>query len=52
MPCPECAAPTYPGARFCHLCGSPLDTPIDDLKAGDRRIITALFADLVDAQQA
>jgi len=51
MPCPECAAPTNPGARFCHLCGSPLDTPIDDLKAGDRRIITALFADLVGYTQ-
>ena len=47
MPCPDCAAPTNPGARFCHLCSRRLDTPIDDLKAGDRRVVSALFADLV-----
>ena len=51
MLCPECAAPTNPGARFCHLCGTRLDTPIDDLKAGDRRVVTALFADLVGYTQ-
>ncbi len=47
MLCPQCAAPASPGARFCHLCGTPLAAPLDDLKAGDRRVITALFADLV-----
>lgn len=47
MPCPVCTAPTNPGARFCHVCGTQLDTPLDDLKAGDRRVVTALFADLV-----
>jgi adenylate cyclase len=51
MPCPECAAPTNPGARFCHVCGSQLDTPFDDLKVGDRRVVTALFADLVGYTQ-
>ena len=47
MLCPECAAPTSPGARFCHVCGTQLVAPLDHLKAGDRRVVTALFADLV-----
>jgi adenylate cyclase len=47
MLCPECGVPTNPGARFCHLCGAPLNTPVDNLKVGDRRVVTALFADLV-----
>ena len=47
MPCPDCATPTAPGARFCHQCGRRLDTLADGLKAGDRRVISALFADLV-----
>jgi len=47
MPCPDCAAPIVTGARFCHQCGRRLDTIADGLKAGDRRVITALFADLV-----
>lgn len=47
MPCPECATPTAPGARFCSNCGRRLDTIADGLKAGDRRVVTALFADLV-----
>ena len=51
MPCPGCAAPTNPGARFCYLCGRRLDTPMDDLKVGDRRVVTALFADLVGYTQ-
>lgn len=47
MPCPDCATPTAPGARFCHHCGRRLDTLADGLKAGDRRVVSALFADLV-----
>jgi class 3 adenylate cyclase len=47
MPCPDCATPTAPGARFCHNCGRRLDTVADGLKAGDRRVVSALFADLV-----
>ncbi len=47
MPCPDCSTPTAPGARFCHQCGRRLDTLADGLKAGDRRVVTALFADLV-----
>jgi len=47
MPCPDCAIPTAPGARFCHNCGRRLDTIADGLKVGDRRVVTALFADLV-----
>jgi adenylate cyclase len=47
MPCPDCATPTAPGARFCHNCGRRLDALADGLKAGDRRVVSALFADLV-----
>src|SRR5664280_153944 len=51
MPCPECGTPTAPGARFCHNCGKRLETATDGLKAGDRRVVTALFADLVGYTQ-
>lgn len=47
MPCPDCATPTVPGALFCHHCGRCLDTLADGLKVGDRRVVSALFADLV-----
>jgi class 3 adenylate cyclase len=55
--CGACGAPTRPSARFCDQCGTPLDAtgeadratrPREDVEAGDRRIVTALFADLVD----
>lgn len=47
MHCPECGAPTAPGARFCHNCGKRLKSATDGLEVGDRRVVTALFADLV-----
>jgi class 3 adenylate cyclase len=47
MPCPDCATPTAPGALFCHHCGRRLEALADGLRVGDRRVITALFADLV-----
>ena len=47
MPCPDCATPTAPGARFCHHCGTRLETLASGLKIGDRRVVTAVFADLV-----
>jgi class 3 adenylate cyclase len=47
MPCPECGTPTTPGAHFCHNCGRRLESATDGLKVGDRRVVTALFADLV-----
>ncbi len=58
MRCRSCGAATRPTARFCDQCGSQLDDVRPALKrppaipgdgeAGDRRIVTALFADLVD----
>ncbi len=57
MRCGVCGAPTRPSARFCDQCGAPLDAtggadratrPREDVESGDRRIVTALFADLVD----
>ena len=47
MSCPDCSTPRAPGARFCHQCGRKLDAPAAALKVGDRRVVTALFADLV-----
>jgi adenylate cyclase len=56
--CRACGAATRPTARFCDQCGSQLDDirPAaarpraipGDAEPGDRRIVTALFADLVD----
>ncbi len=56
MRCRTCGAATRRAARFCDQCGSPLadalagtpraQAPQDE--RGDRRIVTALFADLVD----
>ena len=57
MRCGACGAPTRPTARFCDQCGAALvgssrgeraERPREDIEAGDRRIVTALFADLVD----
>jgi len=42
-PCPFCAAPLSPGARFCSSCGNPVTVALNE----ERRIVTVLFADLV-----
>lgn len=45
MICSACRASLAPGARFCTQCGIPVRT--DAISAGaDRRVVTALFADL------
>jgi adenylate cyclase len=51
--CPSCGARGAPDARFCDRCGTALPETTADLAGpspadGDRRIVTALFADLVD----
>jgi len=60
--CTACGAPGAPNARFCDQCGAPrepvaresaarardLASPPPELPTGDRRIVSALFADLVD----
>ncbi|MDF2734680.1 MAG: family ATPase [Chloroflexota bacterium] len=59
MRCASCGAQGAEHARFCDRCGSPFDAALtrDSRRlagkppaeaAGDRRIVTALFADLVD----
>ena len=58
MLCDSCGATVGPTARFCEQCGSPLPAsattvPNDGgsprpLTDGDRRVVTALFADIVD----
>lgn len=58
MTCASCGAAVPSDARFCHRCGVPTATP-DGARPtgasvpaatseGDRRVVTALFADLVD----
>jgi adenylate cyclase len=56
--CRACGAATRPTARFCDQCGTQLTDPRvgsrraatgpSSAEPGDRRIVTALFADLVD----
>ena len=58
MGCTTCGAIPAPGARFCDRCGERLATADERAAAasaaawspddGDRRIVSALFADLVD----
>ena len=58
MRCQTCGAATRRGAKFCDQCGSQLPDLVvarrrsgrgaTDVEPGDRRIVTALFADLVD----
>jgi adenylate cyclase len=57
MPCPACGARSAPSAQFCARCGSRLPPSeskgrrrkrLDHEFRGDRRVVTALFADLVD----
>lgn len=47
-PCPRCAAPTPPGARFCPQCGTALaQAPAVPASApAERRVVAILFADL------
>ena len=46
MDCPVCGHPLPPGARFCPNCGAVVATP---LGTEERKMITVLFADLVDS---
>ena len=58
MRCQTCGAATRRGAKFCDQCGSQLPAlevarrrsgpGATEVEPGDRRIVTALFADLVD----
>jgi class 3 adenylate cyclase/tetratricopeptide (TPR) repeat protein len=41
--CPRCATPNAEGARFCSNCGASLVARVD---VQERRVVTALFADL------
>lgn len=48
--CPECRAQTPAGARFCPSCGGSLPTAVDPAGAfEERRLVTAVFCDLVDS---
>jgi class 3 adenylate cyclase/tetratricopeptide (TPR) repeat protein len=45
--CPSCGAENPQGFNFCGRCGSPLDTAPARPVAEERKIVTALFCDLV-----
>ncbi len=47
MPCPDCGTTRTAGARFCHYCGRRFEGLSEGLRIGDRRVVTALFADMV-----
>ncbi len=50
--CPKCAEELPGGARFCAFCGVPLEVAVARVSARDeRRVITALFADLAGSTQ-
>jgi class 3 adenylate cyclase/tetratricopeptide (TPR) repeat protein len=44
--CPNCGAQNPEQARFCTACGTPLDS-----LGEERRLVTALFADVADVQR-
>ena len=44
--CPNCGAQNPEQARFCTACGTPLDS-----LGEERRLVTAVFADIVDVQR-
>ena len=46
MPCAVCGQPLQPGARFCSNCGAVVGTL---LGTQERKIVTVLFADIVDS---
>ncbi|HEX2024785.1 MAG TPA: adenylate/guanylate cyclase domain-containing protein [Actinomycetota bacterium] len=45
--CPRCQNENPQGARFCSACGARLDTPAGGARE-ERKVVTVLFADLVD----
>ena len=48
MRCPACGVPNGHGARFCNQCGTRLRSRGRATPGADRRVVSALFADLVD----
>lgn len=48
MHCPACGARNSVAARFCDQCGTRLGAELGHVQPGDRRVVTVLFADLVD----
>ena len=47
MSCPRCQVTSPEGAKFCLNCGTPLEAPRP--VEGERKFVTALFADVVDS---
>jgi class 3 adenylate cyclase/tetratricopeptide (TPR) repeat protein len=45
--CPTCATPNAEGARFCNACGTRLFAPSESSLPEERKVVTALFCDLV-----
>ena len=47
VPCPSCGTENQDGSRFCNRCGSPLEAAPARPVAEERKVVTALFCDLV-----
>jgi class 3 adenylate cyclase len=45
--CPSCATKNAEGARFCNACGTRLVAPPESSLPEERKVVTALFCDLV-----
>jgi class 3 adenylate cyclase/tetratricopeptide (TPR) repeat protein len=45
--CPSCGTENQDGSKFCNGCGSPLDASPDRRVVEERKVITALFCDLI-----
>jgi class 3 adenylate cyclase len=47
MTCAACGQENPPEARFCLACGTPLGAPLSARPAEERRVITAVFTDVI-----
>src|SRR6266568_4524429 len=49
MSCSVCGHPLPDDARFCPNCGAPVGTVASSIGTEERKMVTVLFADLVDS---
>ena len=51
MTCPDCGHENPDGARFCSNCGAQLAAAEREPSREERKVVTVLFADLVDSME-